>query len=336
MISSADIINSRRLAFGPRSDLMAISPMKHKWARDHWKAMLANNWTMNEVDLSDDGLCYRSRLTEGQRYAYDSALAFVSNLDGIQLHNLTNNISKCITSPEVEMLITRQAFEEALHVDAYSQIVETISADPMAVYMRFQTDHMLAAKNEHIMRQSAILGESQTHEAFARAMIANIVLEGVYFYSAFLVFYTLGRSGAMMGTADAIKFINRDEISHLHLFKHMHFTHKSEEPWVYDESFNADSEAIIREGVELEIKWGKYIISKGVPGLSDVLMEEYIKSLANERCVMVGMRPLYPGIKNPFGWVEQFSNPDKRHEANFFESKITSYAVGVLDDWGDD
>lgn len=335
MSRSTEIINSRRLAFGPRSELMAISPMKHRWARDTWKAMLANNWTMNEVDLSDDGPCYRSKLTEGQRWAFDSALSFVSNLDGIQLHNLTNNISKCITSPEVEMLIARQAFEEALHVDAYSQIVETISTDPMEVYMRFESDGMLAEKNEHIMRQSSILATDPSHSQFARSIIANIALEGIYFYAAFLVFYTLGRSGLMAGTSDAIKFINRDEITHLHLFKNMHHTHKLEEPEAYNAKFYDDVYSLITDSVELEIKWGQYIIQKGMPGMSNVLMDEYVKSLANDRLALIGMAPAYPGVKNPYGWVEQFANPDKKREANFFESHITDYSVGVLDDWGD-
>lgn len=333
MTRSSEIINSRRLAFGPRNDLMAISPMKHKWARDVWTVMLANNWTMSEVNLTEDGPCYRSKLSEGQREAFDSALSFVSNLDGIQLHNLTNNISKCITSPEVEMLITRQAFEEALHVDSYSQIVESVSADPMSVYMRFEQDGMLAAKNEHIMRQSAILAGDPSHAQFARAVIANMALEGVYFYAAFLVFYTLGRSGLMNGSSDAVKFINRDEITHLHLFKHMHFTHKFEEPAVYNARFYDDAYRLIDEAVQLEVKWGQYIIRKGVPGLSNVLMDEYVKHLANERLALIGLDPLYPGIKNPHPWVEQFSDPSKKREKNFFESRVVDYSVGVLDGW---
>ncbi len=333
MSRSDEIINARRLAFGAKSELMAISPMKHKWARDTWKAMLANNWTMNEVDLTSDGTCYRTMLTDGQRYAFDSALAFVSNLDGIQLHNLTNNISKCITSPEVEMLITRQAYEEALHVDSYSQIVESVSTDPMAVYMRFEQDGMLAAKNEYIMRQSAILGEHPCHENFARAIVSNIALEGIFFYSGFLNFYLLGRGGKMIGASDAVKFINRDEITHLHLFANMHRTHLVEEPWVYDESFYRDAETILRDAVEYEIRWGKYIIRYGVPGASNTLISEYMMHLGNERAALLGLQPLYPGVKNPYGWIEQFSNPDKKREKNFFESKVVDYSVGTLSDW---
>jgi ribonucleoside-diphosphate reductase beta chain len=201
--------------------------------------------------------------------------------------------------------------------------------------MRFETDGILAAKNEHIMKQSSLLQGDQSHAQFARAIIGNVVLEGVYFYSGFLVFYVLGRGGEMTGSADGIKLINRDEITHLHIFANMHHTHKAEEPWVYDAKFYEDARAIIREAVELEIKWGKYIISKGVPGMSDIMMEEHVKSLANERCVLLGMEPLYPGVKTPYGWVEQFSNPNNKREKNFFESVVVDYSVGTLDDWGD-
>lgn len=334
MSRSTEIINKRRLAFGERNELMAISPQKHRWARDMWKQMLANNWTASEVDLSDDGNCYRAKLTEGERFAFDSALSFVSNLDGIQLYNLTNNISKCITSPEVEMCIARQAYEEALHVDAYSQIVETVSSDPMEVYMRFESDGMLAAKNLHIMRQSNILAKNHTHEQFARAIVANIALEGIYFYAAFLVFYCFGRSGKMIGSSDMIKFINRDEITHMRLFTHMFWTHKTEEPWVYTPEFYEDAAAIIRDATELEVKWGQYIIQKGVPGLSNAIMEEYVQHLANERAALIGLQPLYPGVKNPLPWVEMFSDPGRNREKNFFESKIIDYSVGTLG-WDD-
>lgn len=333
MTRSSEIINARRLAFGPQSRLMAISPMRHVWARDMWNTMLANNWTANEVNLTEDGPCYR-RLDEGKRYAFDSALSFVSNLDGIQLYNLVN-IDNCITSPEVTMLIKRQAYEEALHVDSYSQIVETVSADPMAVYMRFEQDGILAAKNEHIIRQAEILAREQSHAQFARAIVANMALEGIYFYSAFLVFYVLGRMGEMIGASDMVKFINRDEITHLHLFKHMHFTHKVENPEVYGSRFYSDAEVLLREATELETKWGKYIIRKGVPGLSDLLIDEYCKSRANEVAALIGIEPLYPGVKNPFPWVEQFSDPSKKREKNFFESKVVDYSVGTLDGWED-
>jgi len=329
MSSHAQIINDRRLAFGPRSDLMAISPAKHKWAREIWKQMKANNWDLHETDLTEDGPCYRNRLTEGERFAYDSALAFASNLDGFQLHSLSN-IEACITSPEVEMCIKRQMYEEALHVDAYSEMVETVSADPMAVYMRFERDGMLAAKNEHILEQVRLLEGDKTPAQFARSVIANIALEGIYFYSAFLVFYALARNGKMTGSADSVKLIHRDERTHLGLFKQMHKTMMQERPELYDAQFWQDAEAILRGAVDLEGKWGGYIVSKGMLGVTAPIVRGFLESTANEHAADIGLSPLYPGVKNPVPWFKPFSEGE---EANFFEAKVGDYAVGTLSDW---
>ncbi|MGV2866406.1 ribonucleotide-diphosphate reductase subunit beta [Achromobacter sp. AGC39] len=324
MSNYAEIINARRLIEGPRNDLMAVSPMKHKWALEYWDLMLANNWTLHEVSLLADGPCYRNDLTEGERFAYDSALSFLSNLDGIQLGNLMNNIAQHITSPEVLMCITRQTYEEANHVMCYSALVETVSADPMAVYMRFERDGMLAKKNDSILRQSRILKETYSARAFALAVVGNVALEGIYFYSGFLNFYTLARRGKMVGSAEMIKFIQRDEVTHLHLFAQMFATLRVERPELFDAGFWADARELLRLAAEMEIEWGKYIIKGGVLGLTEKIVEDYIKALTNDRAALLGMDPIFPGVKDPCEWVKKFSsiNGDER---NFFETKVLAY-----------
>lgn len=326
-------VNDRRLILGPRDDLMAISPMKHTWARDVWKMMLANTWFPGEVDLTDDVICYRERLTEAERRAYDKALAFLSNLDGIQFHNINMNIAKHVTSPEVEMCLSRQAFEEALHVDSYSQMIEAVSLDPMSIYMTFERDGILAKKNEFILKQSQVLGlEEFTARGFALALVSNILLEGVYFFSGFLVFYLLAKQGKMLGSADMIRFIQRDEEqNHLTLFKHMLQTMQIENPEVFDDQFWRDAFAIYHESVQLEVTWAKYIFSGGVFGATDAMLENYIKSLGNKRAEYIDAPFLpYPGATNPYTWVEQFSAPNGV-ETNFFEGKPTAYQMGALD-----
>jgi ribonucleoside-diphosphate reductase beta chain len=264
MTTHQEIIKARRLIEGPRSDLMAISPMKHPWAMTFWNQFQANEWTLNEVNLSKDGPCYKTQLTDGERQAYDSSLSFLSNLDGIQLGNLMNNISAHITSPEVLMVVTRQTYEEANHVMSYSALVETVSADPMSVYMRFERDGMLAKKNEYILRQSRILTETYSARNFALALVANVILEGIYFYSGFLTFYTLARRGKMLGSAEMIKFIQRDEVGHLHFFARMFKTLQDERPELFDESFWADARELFVVATQMETEWGQYIIKGGV------------------------------------------------------------------------
>jgi ribonucleoside-diphosphate reductase beta chain len=326
-------VNERRLILGPKDNLMAISPMKHKWAREIWQIMLQNNWTAQEVDLSRDVACYKEKLTDAERFMYDKALAFLSNLDGIQFNNLTQNIGHHITSPEVSMLIARQAFEEALHVDAYSSMIEAISLDPMSVYMTFERDGLLAAKNEHILRQSAALGTEFSPRAFALAVVSNILLEGIYFFSGFLAFYLLARNGKMLGSCDMIRLIQRDEEgTHLKLFVAMLETLKVEHPEVFDAEFYEEAGKLFRDAVDLESAWGRYIIKGGVLGATDQIVDDYIRTLANERAALVGMFPPYPGVKNPVPWVKKFSAVNGV-ETNFFEGKVSSYAVGGALEW---
>ncbi len=326
-------VNARRLILGPSDNLMAISPMKHKWARPLWQVMLKNTWTAQEIDLSRDVQCYKHELTDGERFMYDKALAFLSNLDGIQFNNLTHNIGHHITSPEVSMLISRQAFEEALHVDAYSAMIEAVSLDPMAVYMTFERDGLLAAKNEHILRQSATLGTDFSPETFALAVVSNILLEGIYFFSGFFAFYLLARNGKMTGSADMIRLIQRDEEgTHLKLFVAMLETLRQEHPEVFTDEFWKKVDALFREAVELESAWGRHIIQGGVLGASDQIVNDYIKSLANERADMIGLPHPYPGVKNPVAWVKKFSSVNGV-ETNFFEGKVSTYQAGGALRW---
>lgn len=325
-------INSRTLIEGSADKLMCIYPLKHKWARDIWKVMLANTWFPQEVDLSRDVKDYKGNMNDAEKQMYERALAFLSNLDGIQFNNLMFNIGQHITSPEVVMCISRQSFEEAVHVDSYATLIEAISIDPINVYMTYERDPVLANKNAYIMRQSEILKDEYNPRNFALALIANIVLEGIYFYSGFLAFYTLARNGKMLGSANMIKFIQRDEEVHMRLFVYMLKTLQSEMPSLFDQSFWHDAEELIKAAVELESMWGKHIIAAGVLGLTDKIIDEYVRHLANSRCADIGMPPIYQNVKNPVPWVEQFSKPNNV-EANFFECKVSDYQVGGALNW---
>jgi ribonucleoside-diphosphate reductase beta chain len=324
---SAFDVNKRRLIEGPHSDLMAVSPLKHAWARDVWKVMLANTWMAQEIDLSRDVKQYKE-LTDAERLMYDRDLAFLSNLDGIQFNNLTLNIGSHITSPEVSMCISRQSWEEANHVDAYSTMIEAVSLNPMELYTMFARDNVLADKNEYIMKQSAILSNEYSAENFALAVVANIILEGVYFYSGFLGFYTLAKMGKMLGSTDMIRLIQRDEEVHLHLFVQMFKTLQIERPELFTSAFYEKTAVLFDEAAKLETRWGSYIIEGGVLGLTESIIKQYIQYLVDKRLALIGLPALYQ-VKNPVPWVEKFATVNGV-EQNFFEAKVSSYSLGTL------
>ncbi|MDD5214256.1 MAG: ribonucleotide-diphosphate reductase subunit beta [Methylococcales bacterium] len=326
-------INDRRLINGPVNNLMQIRPVKYSWAMQLLEQQQNNAWDQREVDLSEDAKQYATGLlTEGNLTAYKKALAFLSNLDGIQLNNLTKNIGKYITSPEVSMCITRQAWEEAQHVLSYAQMIESIGFDPDEIYWMFDTDPILAEKNEYITRSSEILGSGFSEENFVKAVVANIALEGIYFFNGFLIFYTLERQGLMRNSAKMIQLIQRDEEgTHLPLFINMWKTLRMELPHIFTDKLIAECRELIRLAAQHEIVWGKYIIREGVLGLTDTILEGFIQSLADKRLEAIGLDILY-GAKNPITWFDDASKINLG-ETNFFEGKNASYVAGGSLEW---
>lgn len=327
-------INKRQLICGEPDRVMCISPLKHQWAMDAFKRFRENDWYPESIGMGDDVICYRNKLDQAERDMYDRSLAFLSNLDAFQFENLTTNISAHVTSPEVSMAFSRQAYEEANHVMAYSLMAEAICANPLNIYAMYETNPTLAAKNQLVLDQNAALAGGFTPERFALAIVSNICLEGIYFYSGFFNFYLLAKNGKMLKSADQIKYINRDEEAHLGFFVDMYHCLKAERPEIFTAAFYETARAMVRAAVELESAWGKYTINGGVLGATADIVEQRIKWLANTRVERLGWAPLYPGVTNPTPWVEKISAINGV-ETNFFEGKPTDYRAGGALDFED-
>ena len=144
-----------------------------------------------------------------------------------------------------------------------------------------------------------------------KTLIANYILEGIYFYSGFMFFYNLSRNGKMSGSAQEIRYINRDENTHLWLFRNIILELKKEEPDLFTPDKVKIYEYMMREGVKQEIEWGQYVIGDNIQGLNRKMIEDYIQYLGNLRWSSLGFGPLYEeNHKEPesMHWVSQYSN----------------------------
>ena len=139
-----------------------------------------------------------------------------------------------------------------------------------------------------------------------------------------------------MGSADEIKYINRDELTHCVIFSNMIKEIKREDPEFFD-----DNEIIemFKTAVDQEIKWTNHIIGDGILGINKVSTEKYTKYLANKRLRELGMKPIYPGFeKNPYVHLEKISDVggEGSVKTNFFESNVSSYnQSSVVSGWDD-
>ncbi len=324
---STESVNDRKIFGGNPTGIFELNNIKYQWAYNLWEVMLNNTWFPKEVDMTRDVNDYKN-LTEAEKTAYDKALSQLIFMDSLQTNNIIDNVNPYITSPEINLILVRQSFEEALHSQSYAVMVDSISTNSEEIYELWRRDMMLKNKNDAIAKNYTQLAEDPTEANFLKACFANQILEGIYFYSGFAYIYTLARSGKMLGSAQMIRFIQRDEVTHLVLFQNLINTLRKERPDLFSEQLKAEVIEMFREAVALEMEWGKYITQGQILGLTDEIVQQYIKYLADERLTAVGFEKLY-NVTNPIKWVSDFAKFNDQ-KTNFFEATVTNYSKGSL------
>lgn len=320
-------VNERRVFGGNPTGIFELNNIKYQWAYNLWEMMLNNTWFPKEVDMTRDANDYRV-LTQAEKTAYDKALAQLIFMDSLQTNNLIDNVNPYVTAPEINLILVRQSYEEALHSQSYAVMVDSISQNTEEIYELWRRDMMLKSKNDAIAAVYQRLAEDPSEHNFVLACFANQILEGIYFYSGFAYIYTLARSGKMLGSAQMIRFIQRDEVTHLVLFQNLINTLKRERPDLFTDSLKAEVYEMFEKAVKLETEWGQYITQGQILGLTDGILAQYIQYLADERLKSVGFDRLY-NASHPIKWVDDFAKFNDQ-KSNFFEATVTNYSKGSL------
>ena len=326
---SGDIdLHLRRMIGGNTTNLNDFNNMKYSWVSDWYRQAMNNFWIPEEINLSQDFKDY-PRLDKAERTAYDKILSFLVFLDSLQSNNLPT-VSEYITANEVNLCLHIQAFQECIHSQSYSYMLDTICSpeERNDILYQWKTD-------EHLLNRNKFIGDcyNEFHEkrdkfSLMKTLIANFILEGIYFYSGFMFFYNLSRNGKMSGSAQEIRYINRDENTHLWLFRSIILELKKEEPDMFTPEKIKVYEDMMREGVKQEIAWGQYVIGNDVQGLNAQMVSDYIQYLGNLRWSGLGFGFLYEeNQKEPenMKWVSQYSNANMV-KTDFFEARSTAYA----------
>ncbi len=325
---SNESVNDRKIFNGNPTSMFDLNKIKYQWAYNLWKVMLANTWFPEEVGMAQDKRDYASGLTEQEKLGYDRALAQLIFMDSLQTNNLIDNVNPYITSPELNLILVRQAYEEALHSQSYDVMVQAISDNSDEIYEMWRRDVELRNKNDHIADVYMDLAKNPTETNLLKVFFANQILEGIYFYSGFSYFYTLAKSGKMLASANMIRFIQRDEVTHLVLFSSLINSVRKERPDLFTKALEEEVIEMFKKAVDLEASWGEYITQGQILGLTTEIIRQYIEYLADERLERVGMKKIY-NSKHPIKWVDQFSSFNDQ-KTNFFESKVTNYSKGSI------
>lgn len=321
-------VNKRKMINGNTTNLNDFNNMKYGWVSDWYRQAMNNFWIPEEINLNQDVKDYR-KLSEAEKTAYDKILSFLIFLDSLQTANLPN-VGEYVTANEVNLCLTIQAFQEAVHSQSYSYMLDSICSpqERNDILYQWKNDMHLLNRNKYI---GDLYNDFQDHkdgEHLMKVMMANYILEGVYFYSGFMFFYNLGRMGKMPGSVQEIRYINRDENTHLWLFRSVILELQKEEPQLFTPQHIETYREMLRKGVEEEILWGQYVLGNRIDGLTMEMVSDYIHYLGNLRCESLSFGTLYEGFdKEPesMDWVSMYANANLI-KTDFFEARSSAYA----------
>ncbi len=317
---------------------LTLRPMRYPAFYEMYTDAIKNTWTVEEVDFSDDLVDLDRRLSPAETHLIKRLVAFFATGDSIVANNLVLNLYKHINAPEARMYLSRQLYEEALHVQFYLTLLDNYIPDHDERAEAFD-----AVENIPSIRDKAEfcfkwigsisdLDEIRTEEE-RRSFLLNLIcfatcIEGLFFFAAFAYVYFLRSKGLLNGLADGTNWVFRDESCHMNFAIEVINTVKNEEPELFDDKLAAQIAEMLDEAVACEFQFAQDVLGDGIPGMSLADTRTYLEFVADQRLVQLGLQPQYHA-KNPFPFMEL---QDVQGLTNFFERTVSSYQVGVSGD----
>jgi ribonucleoside-diphosphate reductase beta chain len=317
----------------PGMDL-TLRPMKYPHFFDRFRDAIKNTWTVEEVDLHSD-LADLARLSPAEQHLVGRLVAFFATGDTIVANNLVLNLYQHVNSPEGRLYLSRQLFEEAVHVQFYLNLLDTYVPDldeRAAAFAAVENISSIARKAEFCFRwiDSVYELRSLRTRDDRRMFLLNVIcfaacIEGLFFYGAFAYVYFLRSRGLLHGLASGTNWVFRDESMHMAFAFDVVDTVRAEEPDLFDDTMVQQVKDMLAEAVECEVQFAADLLEQGVSGMSPADMREYLQHVADRRLAQLGIEPVY-GSTNPFAFMEL---QDVQELSNFFERKVSAYQVGV-------
>jgi ribonucleoside-diphosphate reductase beta chain len=317
----------------PGMDL-TLRPMRYPHFFDRYRDAIKNTWTVEEVDLHSD-LTDLDKLSAAERHLVSRLVAFFATGDTIVANNLVLNLYQHVNSPEGRLYLSRQLFEEAVHVQFYLNLLDTYVPDDderAAAFSAVDNIPSIHRKAEFCFRWIDSLHNLRSLETKddRRAFLLNLIcfatcIEGLFFYGAFAYVYFLRSRGLLHGLASGTNWVFRDESMHMAFAFDVVETVRAEEPDLFDEKMAVQVREMLAEAVDCETQFAEDLLDQGVPGLPLADMRTYLEHVADRRLAQLGLDPHY-NSPNPLIFMEL---QDVQELSNFFERRVSAYQVAV-------
>src|SRR5687767_990602 len=292
---------------------LTLRPMRYPDFYEMYKNSIKNTWTVEEVDFSMDVNDLRAKMTPAERHMINRLVAFFATGDSIVSNNLVLNLYKHINSPEARMYLSRQLFEEAVHVQFYLTLLDTYIPEHKereAAFAAVENIPSIRKKAEFCMKWIDTIQDLESLQSpeDRRKFLLNLIcfaacIEGLFFFGAFAYVYFLRSRGLLHGLAAGTSWVFRDESAHMAFAFEAVRTVRNEEPELFDAEFERQVYAMVEEAIEAETLFAEDLLGGGVAGLSVAEVRGYLEFCADQRLATLGLRPRYH-TKNPLSFME--------------------------------
>jgi len=310
---------------------LLLKPVTYPWAMELYDQAVANTWFPNEIQLGED-LADFERMTDEERHALTFLMSYFNPNELLVNKALAFGVYPYVNAAECHLYLAKQMWEEANHCMSFEYVLETFPIDRVAAYESHVAVPSMARKEEFEVRyikrmteQTLDITTVEGKQDFVRNLIAyNVILEGIWFYSGFMVALSFRQRNLLRNFGSLIDWIVRDESLHLKFGINLVLTVLDENPEIATEEFAAEIKQMILMAVEMESEYNRDLLPHGILGLNADYINNYVRYLADRRLDELGFGPHY-GDANPAKWMATAN--DTLQLVNFFEATNTSYEV---------
>jgi ribonucleoside-diphosphate reductase beta chain len=299
-------------------------PFSYDWAFDAWLKHEQSHWTVGEIPMIEDVKDWKRRLSTEEKYFLTNIFRFFTQGDIDVAGGYVNNYLPLFPQPEIRMMLLGFAGREAVHIHAYSHLIETLGM-PDSTYNEFLEYAAMKEKHEYVTAMS----KGDSSQIAQQIGVFSAFTEGLQLFSSFVMLMNFPRHGKMRGMGQVISYSLIDETIHCESMIKLFRTYIEENPELWNDELKQSLYAIAEKMVELEDKFIDLAFSMGaMQNLTADDMKKYIRYIADRRLISMGLKGIFKVKKLPLLWVEEMINATQH--TNFFENKAIAYGKGSL------
>ena len=310
----------------------SFKPFHYPWAYQAWLKHEQIHWLHTEVPMLEDVKDWKNRLTASEKQFLTHIFRFFTQGDVDVAGGYVKNYLPYFPQPEVRMMLLGFAAREALHIAAYSHLIETLGL-PDTMYNQFLEYQAMREKHDYVLD---ISGQNSSKENTAKHIaVFSAFTEGMQLFSSFIMLLNFPRNGTMKGMGQIVTWSIVDETMHTESMIKLFRTYIEENKEIWNDELKGELYTIATRMVELEDTFIDLAFEMGeMTKLTKEDVKQYIRYIADRRLISLGLKGIFKVKKNPLPWVEEMVNSPVH--GNFFENRVTDYAKGALSGTWDD